>query len=419
MNQRLTRRLAIGLFAIAILLGLFQYLRHVGPDPDFGSVDTEGQIAAIQVLDDGSQAVIFEADGTKKASPDRREGRSDRELAWRADGNRLYLISDRDHEGFQLYRWNSGSQRIDRQMAGRRSVGNLFVDPATGRVLVTGGGFVLEFEPKEKTLRQVLPPIASRNGRAMTAEGGAGDQFEAMYRKFGQSFREARLAGDGEWIVAIVRNEAGHEVLVAQRMSPVQDQNTKLWSLEPPMPLISGDRVDFDVSKDGTVVFTVQRFRFVDPSDVPPEFIKEGKAVPPYRHAVIALKLDQRGDPAPLGVSVEDAFAFGRPKLDPAGTTVALEVGAYDMTTGLQVKALIAAPVATGGVNEAVLLAQTGREASWSPDGERVAYVAPTAEGRAVYVVRREGGEPRRISTGPGTYARPAFSPQVRRARGR
>ena len=58
-------------------------------------------------------------------------------------------------------------------------------------------------------------------------------------------------------------------------------------------------------------------------------------------------------------------------------------------------------------------------EAAWAPDGQSVIFVATTQRNSAAYAqvplhlyqVPAEGGEPRQITSGPGEYSRPTFSP--------
>ncbi|MBA3348726.1 MAG: PD40 domain-containing protein [Actinobacteria bacterium] len=52
-------------------------------------------------------------------------------------------------------------------------------------------------------------------------------------------------------------------------------------------------------------------------------------------------------------------------------------------------------------------------EPDWSPDSRRIAFVRqePSARGSSIFVVRRDGGDLRRLTAGAQVVAMPAWSP--------
>ncbi|MBC8063216.1 MAG: hypothetical protein H7Y17_00175, partial [Chlorobia bacterium] len=66
----------------AVFLGI-RYLLAWREDPDSGTSDTAGMVAAIEVLPDGQQAILFDSAGKKIPSPDYPANKTDRDIAWR------------------------------------------------------------------------------------------------------------------------------------------------------------------------------------------------------------------------------------------------------------------------------------------------------------------------------------------------
>lgn len=418
MHPRLAKRILIGLFAIAALVLGYQYLRQLGEDPDFGTANTSEAIAAIELLDDGSRAVLFDAQGNKVPSPGYQAPAADREVVWRPDGNRLFVVSNREGKGFQIFRWNPGAESIELRSVGTRNVAGLWFPPeatqdSTVSGLVTAGGFVLEYAPREATLRQILPPTSGEGARG--EDGGVVGQFDSVYQGIGQSFRLAKWTQDREWIVATMRREQGGEVLVAQQMTPVQNPQTGVSAVPPPAVLAAGERIDFDVAATGAVVYSVQSFRFPDPQRVPPEFIKDGKVVPPYRHALVTLQLGQpEAPPKILFAGTNNEQVTANPRFSPNGADVLVEAGTFDPSAGFQSVRLIV--LSTAGEGQVTPLAIGAREASWHPGGQKVVYVRSEGGRRLIFTANRDGTGEQRVLGASGNYRFPTFSPQSGRA---
>jgi hypothetical protein len=93
-HKKLATRFAFGLLAIAALIFGFRWFQEFAVDPGGDSaVKTSGMIAAVEVLETGSRAVVFDADGKKTPVPG--SGAKDTEAVWRPDGNRLMIVGDR------------------------------------------------------------------------------------------------------------------------------------------------------------------------------------------------------------------------------------------------------------------------------------------------------------------------------------
>jgi TolB protein len=54
-----------------------------------------------------------------------------------------------------------------------------------------------------------------------------------------------------------------------------------------------------------------------------------------------------------------------------------------------------------------------GREARWSPDGQRILFVTDTYDGNEeIYTVRTDGTDPKNLSRNPATESDPDWGPR-------
>jgi dipeptidyl aminopeptidase/acylaminoacyl peptidase len=416
-SQKLALRLALGLLSIAALVSLFRLYQNWAQDPGrFGTASTVGVIAALQIDDLGQRVVLFGPDGTKRGLPNEVKGATDKDLAWRPDGNQLFFTSDREDRVFAVYRYNFATKKLERRSFGTRNMGNIAWGPqghpaANADALVTAGGFVLTYDPTDGATRQVLPPVTG--DRAADTEGGVGGQFKALYDRFGESFRVARWGLNREVIIAVMRREEGGETLVLQSLRTVEDPRTKQVSLPPPTAVAAGDQLDFDVAPDGSIVVAILGFRFPDQSNIPPQFVRNGRVTPPYRHALIHLNPSKPDERIRILVATpDDKQAFAQPRLSPDGKTVVAVKGVYRLGEGFVPDALVTLDATSEGKG-ALLVQGEVREPAWDPSGERLAFVMTSGgKRRALYTVPASGGEPTLLSS-DGMYANPAFSPQV------
>lgn len=416
MNKKIAQRIAFAFLLVALLGGFYLWFRKAEKDLGDvigGSANTKDLIAAVKFEENGSQVVLIKPDGTLVPSPGYVEGTTEREPVWRPDGNRLFFAADRENGAFNIYRWNPSRNDVEQRTSGSRTKGNLSFGPPgttseTG--IMTAGGVVIEFNPRDGSTRQLLPPNA--NQRVATSEGeGAVSQFDALYQNLGSSFKSAKFGKDRNFVIAVMRRDGG-EVLILQDMRPREIQGQK--QIAPPIPIIAGERVDFDVAASGVVAVAVTDFQFVDRTNIPSEFIKNGVATPPYRHSLLFFDPEKPTEPAtPVAISSTAENAAVRPRVSPDGLRVLAILGDIGETGQLTPKALLSVPLKRAGVQEAVPIAQGGiLEAEWHPSGSKVVFTRRDGGQRMVYTVPADGGQPTPLTSGKGDFSHPIFSPQ-------
>jgi len=413
-TRKMLTRFIVLLFVVAAMVVGFQWYRSLGGDLDLPfSVETEGMIAAVQETDKGSQAVLLMPDGKVLASPSYVDTASDRDLVWRPDGNRVYFSSDREEGVYNIFRWNPGSEKVERRTFGSRSKTTIEfnapdVPGANDRALITSGGFVLELNPTNGSTPQLLPPIGRE--RSESVEGGAGSQFDAVYERLGNSFRRAKFAGMGRaWIAAVMRRDTG-EVLVLQNLEGDPERGVM-----PPVPVIAGDRVEFDVNpKTGEVVYCSISFQFPVPDQIPPEMIVNGRLKKPFEHVIGVIDPNNlEGASAAIVASATDELAFMSPRVSPDGTTLLVLTGKHTGSGQIEVRDLVVMPAKAGG-GAAASPVFVGRitDPSWAPDSERIVFVMPDKGKRAIHEIDKDGTGLKNLTNQLGNFSRPLVSPQ-------
>ena len=294
MNKQLVKRLIIGLFLIAVLFTAYKILERMTIDPDPGTSDTTGMVAATEFVEGGSKVVVFAADGTKREVPGYKKGESDVEPVWRPDGQRLFISSNRKGRSNNIFRWNLATNKVEQRSHGSRGEGGLYFGPPDwphleNSGLITAGGVILDFDQMMQQTHQVLPPSQFAGSNASGEESGSGT-MDATYERIGLSFRSAKWGAERKVIYSVMRRDAD-EVFVISYMEPFGGQTL------PPIPLLAGQSIQFDVGADGTAVVSIQGFDFVDDRQIPPDFIKDGKAVKPYRNSLMSVKIGDDGRP--------------------------------------------------------------------------------------------------------------------------
>ena len=421
MNRRLVKRGIIGAVAIITILVVIFIVQSVRDVDLPAHADTVGYIAAIQQMPNGSQVVLIQPDGTVIPSKGYHDGENDRDPVWRPDGNRLFFTSDRDPQqgaaGRQvnLYRWNPASNKIERRTATQGSYQNLLysLSDSKGHGLVALGGNIVEFDPITGDTAPVLPPAAKNDASTGGEEGRKSTIENSFFNQYGTSFKAAEWFADQKYIVAIMKGDEG-ETLLLQDMTPVQGQ------LKPPIALGSGDHVDMDLNrKDGRIIFALQGFKITerDIKNIPPEYIKNGKVTPPYRHMVglldpKSIAAGPAGIMAPVVQTPNDQNVFGAPIFSPDGSTVVVTYGVYKESE-MQMKGLVSMPARAGGGEAPSFIhkgAVTGM--SFSGNGSQIAYSQRERDGRETVHVMSSDGQNDKVAAA-GNFTQPRFSPQT------
>ena len=416
-SQRLVVRTLILLFTLAVIFFAFQWTKEKRGDyDDLIKANTADMIAAIEYKDDGQQVVAFKSDGTKVANSGYVEGAIDRDLAWTPDGQRLYFVSDRegaekgsDVKAFNIFRWNpDANSSATRRTAGTRGRSNpAFADEPSedGTALITSGGNVLIFDPKDGSTRQLLPPVGREISRGSDDEGAGGNsQFDTLYGQLGTSFRVAKWAKNKRYIVAVMRRDEG-EILIVQDTQVSEKSGT----IPPPQPLAAGARIEISVSpKDGNLAYVIQNFQWPDVRMVPEEFRKNNRVTVPFRHAIAIFNFEKME--GPVVASEDDDVAFGSAVMSPDGTQILATVGSYS-DGNVNPRQLALMPARTGGgLAPAILTESEVYEPNWHPTGARVVYIKREGGKRSIYTMEKDGTGEKSIS-GEGEFASPAFSP--------
>jgi hypothetical protein len=397
--------IAVGIAAV-LIVGVYIVERVVDFDWP-AKVNTVGMIAAIQYLPKGTQVVLIKPDGSVIQSPGYVEGASDREPVWRPDGNRLVFVSDREPGQVNLYRWNPGSNHVERRSETSGTYTNLiYCDPdaTNGQPLVASGGKIVQFDAASGTTGPILPPTS----KAINSSEGSVSSMEAMYGNLGTSFKEAVSFGNG-YILAILRGDRG-ETLILQDMKPNAN-----GQFNPPAPLATGDKIDIDYCRrTGAVVYAVEGFRFPDPNNVPPEFVKNGKVVTPFRHLLAILDPHNPLQPGAIMASQNDRNVFAQPVFSPDGNSVLVSVGTYIGEANVNRTGILSVPARQGGgANPAGIHRGAAFDPTFSSDGHTIAYVVRDAAGvGTIHLMNSDGSDDKVLTEGKGNFGSPKFSPQ-------
>lgn len=406
--QKLLLRTAGFLLLMALVFGGMRYVQGRKGDYDNGGTSV-GLVSAIQTEREGQKAVLIGADGATKTTKTWKDGVNDREAVWSPDGKFLFFASDRAERTFHIFRWNPDADDAEQRTLGAISRGNPTFEPdASDSLLVVAGGTVRELDPVTKKTPQILPPTSAEVAQGNDPEGSQGTQgaFSAAYGALGNSFRVARYFKDKTWIAAVMRRDEG-ELLVLQSLTMKEDRFPR------PIPVIAGDRVDFDVNlKDGTVAFVVQNFRWPSADQIPPQYRKGNRITVPFRH-VLGIVDPNTGTPQIVGASTDDKVAFGSPRVSPDGTRLLAVQGTME-EGGLRSKGMITMPYAAAGARSASPLAEGEvYEPSWSLDGARIVYVKRVGGKRDVFTMNADGSNDASLTKGKGDFSNPIFSPQA------
>jgi Tol biopolymer transport system component len=175
--------------------------------------------------------------------------------------------------------------------------------------------------------------------------------------------------------------EEGGEALI------LQDLQISEKGLQPPRLIAVGDHIEFDISKDGKVVYALMGFQFPDSSAVPSEFVKNGRIRTPYRHELCYLEPESwatRGERLVLFQSDEDSRCVAQPKISPDGTYLLVTFGTYAEDHGLKSRSLLCFSLHGDGLYQ-VIASGDIRDPSWHPNSRDILYVKRQGERASVY----------------------------------
>lgn len=415
-TQKLLVRTVGLLFFLAILLAAFSWFKGLGGDyGQVGSSNTTGEIAAIEYTPNGSRAVVLKGDEVKKTSS-WKDGVTDRDITWSADGSFVYFVSDREEGTFRVYRWNPDRADAESRTGDKRSrsmptfpVGE---DAAKSpNLLIISGGTVQELDPIKKQTPQVLPPVSAEIARTAGDDDakGAEGQLAAVYGDYGTGFKKARWVAGKRFVAGLMNRDNG-ECLI------IQDLEMKDGKYTPPMPVVAGDHISFDVSKDGKIFYSVQNWKWPSSKMIPRDAIKGGKILTPVRHMIGLVEPSKPGPVQVVIGSNDDKVSFGSLAISPDGAAIAVVVGPYGSEGAIEPQALVTMPATMGGGQRGTVVARGAIfEPAWNPQGALLAFVRRDKEGhRTIYTINKDGGGERSVTAGKGDFGYPTFSPQTK-----
>jgi len=247
-----------------------------------------------------------------------------------------------------------------------------------------------------------------------------------MYDRIGKGFKSARW-GPGRQSIYTVMDREGDDVFV-------QNPLTKEINKGRPLPFVAAKRIEFDTDKAGAAAIVVRQFQFLDPENVPEEYLKDGKAVPPYDCGLMIIPPDG-GQPVlvcqtkgprfflgkpdkPMITAKSGALTIGSPRFAPDGSAVAFVIGDLSGERGIKGQGLMVVPLKAGTPFEGPQMIAQGNieELTWSADARYMAFtdqVSPTE--RTLNLVDFQSKQASVLGKG-GLFSSPAFSPQTESA---
>lgn len=400
----------ISIVTIGVLLIGFRFFKNFADDPDIGDFQSAGHIVAIELNNDGGRAVMFDEAGKRIDAPKpEKESYDDREVSWSADGQRIFISSNRELDSYNIYRWNPARDEIRRRSIGSRSQGAPWFWPGAEADkiksgLIQSGGQIQELDTKTGDLSLVMPPSGDR---VVGAEEGSKGAMDA-YSRFGQAFLKARFAGSRDRIFALMRNDEGYTLIYQPIGLDQMGQPLR------PVEMYRGDRVDLDTDLNGVVGVVIDGFAFPDYAEIPAEYIKDGKVVPPFGSGVFRIEVDASNVPnaIPVVLAPPDAEeTLGDIAVSPDGTKVAVVVGKKLDGGGFEPLVLLVMPFTqNGGQNATPVVQGAVSSPSWSPDGSKLTYLLRDGSNVDVYRSNADGSGATKLTNG-GKWSMPQFSP--------
>lgn len=414
MKKQIATRFVIGAVTIMILGFAYWWFQGFIQDPDLGDFDSVGHVVALELNRDGGRVVMFDENGKETEPPKpNKEQFDDRGVSWGSDGQRVFISSNRDTNAYLVYRWNPVKNVVERRSRGSISQGvPWFGTPGSERAsqmgLLLGGGQILELDAKTGDTSQILPP----SGQIASA-GDEGGSMGAMssYSKFGESFVLARPTNSEEYLYGLMRNESGFTVIL-QRLGIDPESGQPYRASE----LYRADRISLSTDQSGRAMVVVSGFQFPPYADVPADFIKDGKVVPPFHSAIFRLEIGANGAPISQLVTAipnDGVETFGDAVLSANGAEIAVVIAQRVENQGYQPLGLLRLPFEeNGGAKIAPVVQGEVSAPDWSPDGKELVYLKRIGSDLNVYRAKSDGSGEKKLSSG-GTWGSPKFSPQL------
>ncbi len=304
MNRKIMIRTVLGLFLVAALIFGYSLFTAMVEDPDFGNTDTTGWLAAIEHAGDGSRLVVFDQDGKRMDVPGHEAGIQDHDPVWRPDGQRLFFVSNRDGDGYNIQRWNFSRNEVVSRTEGDLSKSKPWFGPegheeANETALFTQGGNVLVLNQSSRKLYQLLPPKVNRPDGG---QQGAKSQFDEAFEKIGTSFKYAKWGKDRLVVYAVMRREDGSEVFIVNPMVEFGQMQAM------PYTIVAGEKVDFELTSNDDIILTVKNQQVIDFEDanlINQYRTKDRRAVLPWSDGVFAMRVVEEGIVPPIPLFVD------------------------------------------------------------------------------------------------------------------
>lgn len=411
-NQRLLQRAIVFVVIIAIVIWGVMWLLSKRGDPDLLSppANTVGDIAAIRVQPGGgAQAVLFKKDGSIVPAPDYKAGDNDQNVTWRGDGGRLFFESDRYEGQPHLFRWNPDTGVVERRTIDSRAKGFLYFASAgtngapTADALMISGGTVIQINADTGESKQILPPAKS-SGSTTSEENGRSSAMDVEYAPFGNSFVKAIWSPDRKFVTAIMNRENGGQSLIMQDMSKEDSR---------PVPLGQAEHIDLAANPvSGQMVACLQGFEIPDwlPEEAKQQFVKKGKIVPPFKHALMLLNPGARPPARVLTGFTSDKVCCGDPSVSPDGTKILLTYGSYANNKYTPTSLDVLIP----GEQPQIVMKGEFRRPCWSPDGQQLLALMHNKSTWDPIVFDPSAHAATDLTKGNGSYTEAVFSPMLR-----
>ncbi|MBN8689307.1 MAG: PD40 domain-containing protein [Armatimonadetes bacterium] len=408
-NQRMVLRTAIGLLIIAGMVLTYQWLMSIRQDPaDLLPGNSTGMIAAVEYTESGSKIIVLQ-DGKVTEVPGHTGTSRDESPVWRPDGQRLFFSSDREENTFNIFRWRPGGDKSERRSVGSRSKSAPWFGPE-GYVgvnesgLITSGGVVMEYSPKDGSTKQILPP--PQGSGTQDEEGGVGDQFSVAYSKFGTGFEKARYGQNRDFIIASMRRDTGR-VLIYQNLLP-----DSRGMLPAPIALFAGNNLDFDVNAEGKVAVSILGAQVPDETNIPAEFIKNGEVVLPFRNAMVVLDPRKPAETTYLFASKDDNLAMSKPVFSQDGSRFLIGLGSVKNEGNFEPQALgIFGTGAAEASPPTIIFEKPVFDYAWFPNNRDIVFARKEGDYRLLYQSSADGSDVKLISPSKGEFGAPAVSP--------